>query len=195
MYWECNELQASESFPYGFPQYGRSPKADFKTVSPFHVPIPDHHIYRAPASKIPNMVVGAGFRVWNAAVESFSRLTLTYQTDKLVEISAIAREMQPLMQCKYLAGLWEIDLIFQLPWSCDESGFNLGYISGGRAQIARPDQYQAPSWSWASVNWNLCFHSYNFHTVIPLAELVDNTCSPSSCYLFYIVLRGGSYVL
>lgn len=44
------------------------------------------------------------------------------------------------MRCRYLAGLWETDLILQLTWMTDFFG------------STRQKEYCAPSWSWASVN-------------------------------------------
>ena len=64
---------------------------------------------------------------------------LTVRGDKLIAISALAREMYPLMQCHYLAGLWEIDLLMQLGWL-------------SRGTELRSTTYRAPSCSWASVD-------------------------------------------
>lgn len=76
---------------------------------------------------------------WAGIVGFYTECQLTKETDKLVAISAIARAMKPLMTCRYLAGLWEKDLVKQLGWSLGDGG--------GR----RPTKYRAPSWSWASV--------------------------------------------
>lgn len=79
------------------------------------------------------------FDTWALIVQAYSQADLTNQGDKLIALSAVAREMQPLMQCRYLAGHWETDLIRQLGWP----GFDIE---------ARPTEYRAPSWSWASTN-------------------------------------------
>lgn len=68
----------------------------------------------------------------------YVRCRLSQQGDRLIAISAIAREMKSLMHCRYVAGHWEFDLIRQLTWS--------GYHASTRAAT-----YRAPSWSWASV--------------------------------------------
>lgn len=67
---------------------------------------------------------------------------VTYQSDKLVAISGLARRLHslsPEILGRYLAGLWEFQLIFQLAWTTNES--------------SRPltSDYVATSWSWASV--------------------------------------------
>lgn len=55
----------------------------------------------------------AAFRLWGEIIQAFSNADLTFKTDKLVAILAAAREMKLLMQCRYLAGYWETDLICQ----------------------------------------------------------------------------------
>ena len=78
-------------------------------------------------------------RTWTRIVGIYTRCQLTKEADKLIAISAIAREMKPIMGCRYLAGLWERNLVDQLEWRID------------RGDRSRPATYRAPSWSWASV--------------------------------------------
>jgi hypothetical protein len=78
--------------------------------------------------------------VWGAAVLEYTRGHLTFEKDKLVAISGIAKELYPFLQCRYLAGHWEVNLDRQLGWCC------MGAYS------RRPSTYRAPSWSWASVD-------------------------------------------
>ncbi|KAK4208279.1 hypothetical protein QBC37DRAFT_405424 [Rhypophila decipiens] len=135
LYWECTELQASETFPFGLPSHGRHQYARIKLESPFSLS------NASPES--PSDLFKKGMRVWAQAVAAFASSDLTYPTDKLVAVSAIAKEMKPHMRCKYLAGLWETDLVYQLSWT-------------GPWEALRPKAppyvapYVAPSWSWAS---------------------------------------------
>lgn len=64
---------------------------------------------------------------------------LTFASDNLVAISAIASIFQKKSQSKYLAGIWQDDLIFGLSWRSVHAAKN--YAS----------DYSAPSWSWASL--------------------------------------------
>ncbi|KAM7197520.1 Heterokaryon incompatibility protein (HET) domain containing protein [Rhypophila sp. PSN 637] len=135
LYWECTELQASETFPFGLPDHPGHQYARIKLESPFSLsnanPEPPSNLFKR------------AMRVWAQAVAAFASSDLTYPTDKLVAISAIAKEIKPHMRCKYLAGLWETDLVHQLSWT-------------GPWQALRPKgppyvaPYVAPSWSWAS---------------------------------------------
>ncbi|KAK2771820.1 heterokaryon incompatibility protein [Colletotrichum kahawae] len=82
---------------------------------------------------------------WNATVEHYSNLHLTMASDKLVALSGLAsdlkrrlNELQPGPH-RYLAGLWEEELITQLAWEVEGSA-------------KRVSQYRAPSWSWACLD-------------------------------------------
>ena len=77
----------------------------------------------------------------------YSKCQLTKEADKLIAISAIARAMAPIINCRYVAGLWEKDLVKQFGWSSEV---------GGR----RPMTYRAPSWSWASIEGHCTFKDY-----------------------------------
>ncbi|KAK0701936.1 heterokaryon incompatibility protein-domain-containing protein [Lasiosphaeria miniovina] len=85
---------------------------------------------------------------WNGAVSDYTKCKLTKDTDRLVAISSIARELansRILGQKRYLAGLWDINLIYQLGWMAN------GRDSPGRRKHVGAEGYVAPSWSWASV--------------------------------------------
>jgi hypothetical protein len=137
IYWECNELQASESHPYGYLLQAYA-KFSVKSLSPFHldtVAIEDRH--------------ARAFEIWGRAVQAYtigseysmfgSVRNLTQPSDKLVAFSAIARELHPYLDCRYVAGHWERDLVRQLAWT-------------GKVWSERSNAYRAPSWSWASVD-------------------------------------------
>ncbi|KAL8977613.1 MAG: hypothetical protein Q9205_006624 [Flavoplaca limonia] len=76
---------------------------------------------------------------WELTVEKYTQSHLTEERDRLIAISAVEREIKPMLQCRYLAGHWEKDLVMQLCWDMPHPR---GY---------RPTTYRAPSWSWASV--------------------------------------------
>jgi len=76
---------------------------------------------------------------WKTLVERFSACDLTYESDRLPAIGGLARRMKPLLDCRYLAGLWESELLSQLLWRWF-----------GRTKIPK-DEYLAPSWSWAAI--------------------------------------------
>jgi hypothetical protein len=80
---------------------------------------------------------------WLNLVGSYTRRSLTKETDRLVAVSALAKEVSPTMKGKYLAGLWgNIYLPFQLLWT----------VESETRRPRRTETYCAPSWSWASVD-------------------------------------------
>ncbi|KAL8652101.1 MAG: hypothetical protein Q9226_004405 [Calogaya cf. arnoldii] len=138
LYWECNELHACESWPEGMPQE-QFTNVDLKANNPFNLQREllnanvEYTAFRSSSQ------VQRSFHVWAQIVQTYSQGQLTQEGDKLVAISALAREMKPLMQCRYLAGHWESDLISQLGWP--------GYYVHKRAS-----RYRAPSWAWTSMD-------------------------------------------
>ena len=98
---------------------------------------------RSPVSKLLSNTSGPPVSeclgAWAGIVETYTQCQLTKEADKLIAISAIAREMNPIMGCRYLAELWERNLVDQLEWRIE------------RGDRSRPATYRAPSWSWASV--------------------------------------------
>jgi hypothetical protein len=77
---------------------------------------------------------------WRSVVHDYSRRFLTYPNDKLPALAGIAAHFSRSSRAKYLAGLWDIDLLGDLMWCSNRSG------------ISRPVAQRAPSWSWASVD-------------------------------------------
>ncbi|KAF2878493.1 heterokaryon incompatibility protein-domain-containing protein [Massariosphaeria phaeospora] len=79
---------------------------------------------------------------WHGAVADYSLLGLTREGDVLPAISGVAKKMQAeAKEAKaYVAGLWRASLPLDLCWATQ------------RGRLARrPDEWRAPSWSWASV--------------------------------------------
>ena len=84
--------------------------------------------------------------IWWSLVNDYSRRGLTKASDKLIAISGLVifiRKHWSLgdVPLKYMAGLWMDKLISGLLW----------YVDLG-SHHARPAEYRAPSWSWASVD-------------------------------------------
>ena len=83
---------------------------------------------------------------WASLVEEYTKLRLTYISDRLPAISGLAASMYEAQPGRYLAGLWS-DTIFQdMTW---------------RALSAEEPitPWQAPSWSWASVRSEITYEA------------------------------------
>jgi hypothetical protein len=83
------------------------------------------------------------FEDWYALVDTYTKCELTFASDRLVALSGVAEDMRHALNTlrpgshRYLAGIWEEKLAEGLCWSI-------------RNCKARPKDYVAPSWSWAS---------------------------------------------
>ncbi|KAL2204658.1 hypothetical protein CC79DRAFT_1398914 [Sarocladium strictum] len=88
-------------------------------------------------------------------VVSYSSRHLTVPSDKLPAMAGVAAGLASLLgrseqSARYLAGLWDTDLLTGLMWVLDY----------GRVPCA--PVYRAPSWSWASTDGELIFDLANY---------------------------------
>jgi hypothetical protein len=82
----------------------------------------------------------AHHRQWKDIVDNYTARHLTFGTDKLVAISAVARRFQNVnLESKYLAGFWSQDLAVQLLWSTARMQLK-------SKPIKRQTEYRAPTW-------------------------------------------------
>jgi hypothetical protein len=93
---------------------------------------------------IDDMEMDECYECWHDCVQSFSPRALTYSSDKLPAISAVAQKIANITGSEYLVGLWRSHLIVDLAWKTD-------WDRCARIPLAYKD-YVAPSWSWASVD-------------------------------------------
>ncbi|KAG5760007.1 hypothetical protein H9Q72_011866 [Fusarium xylarioides] len=79
---------------------------------------------------------------WHRSVQEYSRLNLTYESDKTIALAGVAQRMQRTRpDDRYLAGIWEKYLPLDLLWMVWPTP------KGKKSRLAR-----YPSWSWASVS-------------------------------------------
>jgi len=100
---------------------------------------------QSPLSSFPKSLTQHFNSTWTTAVHSYSECHLTQPTDRLMAISSVAQELGKVIRSRYLAGLWETQLVFQLAWlTC------VGRTVAPRAPVTSKG-YVAPSWSWTSI--------------------------------------------
>ncbi|KAH6684498.1 heterokaryon incompatibility protein-domain-containing protein, partial [Halenospora varia] len=90
-----------------------------------------------------------GFKLWTEMIEDYSGRGLGVPSDRLKAIAGIASELHQLSGDKYLAGLWEEDLLYQLGWRQD----TIDTVT--QTPISR--KLTSPSWSWASTEGKVLF--------------------------------------
>lgn len=117
---------------------------------------------------------GANMRDWYKLVEVYMKRDLTYDSDRLPALSGIANAFQRTLvgPGRYLAGLWESDLIRGLLWRVD------------RPRPRDPSYKTAlsspPSWSWASVGQCSIYWPVGTPKGIHVAEVIDASCTRST---------------
>lgn len=177
--WECRHFTRAEGHPTGLRKFrvegGRIlPEVPIKGLDPAThgselrkirlrgSPEPDMHLVSSGSE-------GAGdlcaFELWARVVETYSRLSLTNGTDKLIALAGIAElvstqvlgtEARPAM---YVAGLWKRHLESQLLWKVepvfrrkDRTFLHPSRRPRDDLSSGRGYSYRAPSFSWASVD-------------------------------------------
>jgi hypothetical protein len=175
IFFDCYETMASEVWPERHPTYEKR-----WAVRPWTI-LQDLALYKAgilQASSLPAHVkhlVENPMSCWFRIAHNYARTELTFKRDKLVAISGLARGLRPYIratQSDYLAGVWVQSLPYGLLWYAPWGGRPDG------KRIRSPGVYQAPTWSWASVNSNLytdeAFHRME-HDILISLESFDIT--------------------
>ena len=162
LFWECNDLHASESWPAGLPP---------RTVTVFK-----KDVLRETAQK---QDLDNSLWAWNSVVRNYSAGGLTKSADKLVAISAIVRyfiEQKILNEQDYLAGLWRANMPQALMW---KGPYVAGRPGGSTKRYGvRSQPYRAPSWSWASIDWTVTPATFGSPDVQTMAEVIDASTIP-----------------
>jgi hypothetical protein len=86
---------------------------------------------------------------WHSIIQRFASMYLSFPRDTLPAISSIAQSVQAMFPDDYLAGHWRKSLVESLAWvSLEKPGVVVEEIG----HHWEPENYVAPSWSWASVS-------------------------------------------
>ncbi|KAF2743813.1 HET-domain-containing protein [Sporormia fimetaria CBS 119925] len=126
-------------------------------------------------------------QIWPQTVGRYTHAKLTYSGDKLVALSGISRRLQEQGKIpgRYIAGLWEVDIISQLCWGILSFTFKLQ---------PRPTIYRAPSFAWASVDGPIGWYDWMYGPSasgsVHLAEVLDITIVPTTDDLYGAVEDG-----
>ena len=89
---------------------------------------------------------------WMEAVQAYSALDLTRESDRPFAIAGIAKRIRTVTNDTYIAGLWVQDLPRELLWVC---------MGKRTRRTASHRTSNIPSWSWMSQNSAVWFAAYN----------------------------------
>lgn len=115
-------------------------------------------------------------RPWCRMIHNYTTRAISYASDKLPAVSALASRVAQETGDEYLAGLWRSDLVRSLVWyRCVRHRFRSREAAGPwRVDQPRPEIYLAPSWSWASYLGVVEFQTaYASLYVLPSVKLID----------------------
>lgn len=112
--------------------------------------------------------------LWMATISTFTSRQLTYESDRLPALAGIVKRFQNTGRGKYLAGLWQNQLVYYLAWIREESSITPSYRTAN------------PTWSWASMKGEVRFvekktaHQRSpFLEYLPSPTVVSAVCEPS----------------
>ncbi|KAL5318152.1 hypothetical protein ACEPPN_013211 [Leptodophora sp. 'Broadleaf-Isolate-01'] len=136
MLWECEHLTFAEAciLPISFNQ----------TYQGQLLATLDSNKMMRPASLFrngsPQERRAAIYFAWLSVVQNYTRRSLTFQSDIFAALGGVASEFQAELRDRYLAGLFEGDLLTSLLWQ-----------SASPASAKRRTTPSAPSWTWAAI--------------------------------------------
>ncbi|KAI1210910.1 heterokaryon incompatibility protein-domain-containing protein [Annulohypoxylon truncatum] len=107
---------------------------------------------------------------YTRVVEQFTGRLFTNPTDRFPALSGLAQNFHELLGGEYLAGIWTIDLHKGLWFSCEKN--RTPSFSALIKQLANPNIYVAPTWSWAS-RQGVTYHS---HFPLDRVDLYAHPC-------------------
>ena len=155
LFFECREVDACETYPYGLPEILSSPgHAGFKKEFGALLNTTDkvEHVGSESLVKDPT-------RLWCDLVQAYTRTQVTLSKDKLVALAGVAQTVESSFKSNYLAGLWHSHLVELLEWHVDR------VQRQAYAQVTKPAEYRAPSWSWAALDGRV-FYDYAPHSLV-----------------------------
>ncbi|KAJ4371412.1 hypothetical protein N0V83_004629 [Neocucurbitaria cava] len=158
--WECRELEAGETFPYGLTKEAQMQSSvGFKKACT-----------EAPTEKSTRSADETPIDDWRKLLLTYGRSEVTRKSDRLVAVAGIAARFSTILNDEWIAGLWRETLPGNLLWSVEKvrrtnkpaeetaASFVASHSLGiHRSHQVHPSErlkgarYQAPSWSWASV--------------------------------------------
>jgi len=163
--WECSQMNRTETYPAGKPASDGS--ADI-TIDDGVIP------FRKAWRETARSSYESRFELWNKVITRYSGMKLSKHSDKLVAVAGLATDLgRTWPEMDYLAGLWSYDLHHGLLW----------YAS---SKCTRSRFYNAPSWSWASVEGKIAIgppgEEIFRDTLVEIVEACTVTNSPARKY-------------
>jgi len=111
------------------------------------------------------------FRLWYDLIEEYTPREFKDISNRLVAISGLARQFGNTIRChEYVGGLWKPDLIRGLIWHTEGSEL----VPRQSADTERAANNAFPSWSWASVGYEVVKNSLKDSTDFRASSRVED---------------------
>ena len=110
LFWDCCEIKACETFKRGLHPAIRFDSTRLEEV--VADPTLKMRVPRGPGSE----QVLSCLDWWCELLNRYTNCSLTKESDKLVTLSGLAKQVGLLLQATYLAGLWSTHIVHQLLW-------------------------------------------------------------------------------
>lgn len=123
---------------------------------------------------------------WYIALPDYSDRKCAVSDDRLSALAGFAEKSQPDFSGnggRYLAGLWEADLVYGLQWKREDHA------------LVRATSFRAPSWSWAAYEGKIGNVPRNFAPKHPLPRVVSAWTTPKRGHTQYGPCSDGRIVL
>lgn len=123
------------------------------------------------------------FRRWYSMLHEFTPRALTEPFDVFACVNSIAQQAHRVLQCRYLAGLWEDDMVRGLMWKARHQHYlplktplTRPTTSGRcKGEVKGKPVIRAPSWSWARVQGPVVWDT--------LARREGRYCDPKTVFI------------
>ncbi|KAG5752302.1 hypothetical protein H9Q72_002002 [Fusarium xylarioides] len=130
-------------------------------------------------------------RAWGTMLEDYTTKMLTFQKDTLPALSSVARQFVGEGMGRYLAGLWEEGLVSSLLWESRlDADPDFGASRGNAINLSRPDDFVAPTFSWASRVGPIKTLNQMIQNWVPCASIMETECKPSGTDPYGMVSGG-----
>ena len=129
---------------------------------------------------------------WQEVLSDYTRRQMSSSADKLPALSALAAEYAVVLQSRYLAGLWENWLPFELMWIRTTNRPKQGPEV---MEATRPKSWRGPSWSWVAIDGKIGFKDMGLKEFTPCCEVLECNATLSSPLVLFGEVSSASLVI
>ncbi|OWY55930.1 HET-like protein [Alternaria alternata] len=185
IFWQCYDKHACEELP----THINVEWMVWQQENDFKFSTYDHHHRSLTGDRASPIIRKNEFmHNWHIILMRYTKCRLTFLKDKLVAISGIAKLFREPLSDTYCAGLWIRRMPTELLWT--RGIWDLPKPALPKAKL---DSYQAPSWSWASMDGPVTpdyLYDQDQDSVVILVEIKSCHATTKTGDAFSEVLNG-----